>query len=197
MNFESATPLDAERRSVRVPRRGIFLDRDGTIIRDTHYLKDPNDVVLLPEAAGALRRFNYVFIPVIVVTNQSGIARGMLTEADYEAVKGRMEDLLSERGAFVDATYHCPHHPDITGPCDCRKPGLALYERARAERSVDPASSVFIGDRWRDIAAALHYGGRGILIPSPDTPAEEIARAEAEAEVAPDLKEASRRILDL
>src|ERR1043165_2101603 len=118
-----------------MPRRAAFLDRDGTIIRDTEYLRDPEQVELLPGAAQAIRRLNDAGWPVIVVTNQSGIARGLLTEQDYERVRMRLDKLLAGEGAKVNATYHCPHHPDMTGPCDCRKPGVKLY--ADAARTLD------------------------------------------------------------
>jgi histidinol-phosphate phosphatase family protein len=127
---------------------------------------------------------NYALRPVIVITNQSGIARGMLTEVDYERVRARVDDLLAERGAYIDAHYHCPHHPDFTGPCDCRKPKLGLFERAAHEHAIHAASSLFVGNRWSDVEPALHYGARGVLVPSPETPPEEIERARREAEVA-------------
>jgi histidinol-phosphate phosphatase family protein len=168
-------------------RPGVFFDRDGTLIQDRHYLKDPAEVVLLPEAAQAVRRVNYALTPVIVVTNQSGIARGLLTEADYERVRARMDDLLLERNAIVDAHYHCPHHPEFTGACACRKPGTALFERAAAEFAIDLRRSVLFGDRWRDVAPALAFGARGILVPSTETPADEVDRARVELEVAETL----------
>ena len=168
-------------------RAAVFLDRDGTIVRDTHYLARPDDVELLPGAAAAIRRLNERAIPVVVVTNQSGIARGYLTAGDYELVRLRLDALLAAAGAHVDATYHCPHHPDVTGPCDCRKPGTLLYERAAAEHGLDLGRSLFVGDRWRDVAPALAFGARGVLVPSPDTPPAEVARAQREAAVAPSL----------
>lgn len=173
--------------ALRETRAAIFIDRDGTLIKDTGYVGRADDVELMPGAALALRIAHNRQMPVVVVTNQSGIARGKFTEADYLAVHERMNALLAEFGAFVDAEYHCPHHPDFTGPCDCRKPGVALFERASCEHGIDPSASVFIGDRWRDIAPALHYGGRGILVPSPSTPADETARARGEMNVIPSL----------
>jgi histidinol-phosphate phosphatase family protein len=185
--------MAADRRSGFVVRGAVFLDRDGTLIEDRHYLRSPDDVVLVPNAANAVRRVNHLHRPVVVVTNQSGIARGLLTEADYAAVRSRLDDLLSERGAFIDASYHCPHHPDFTGDCDCRKPDVGLFRRAINDLNLDASQSVYIGDRWRDIAAAQVLGGRGILVPSPDTPPADIARAIAEAEIAGSLTEAVER----
>ena len=173
--------------ALRETRPAIFIDRDGTIINDVGYIKNADDVSLMPGAAMALRVAHNVQRPVVVVTNQSGIARGLVTLPEYEAVKRRTTELLAEFGAFLDAEYMCPHHPDFTGPCDCRKPGIALYEQAILDHGIDPAASAFIGDRWRDVAPALHYGGTGILVPTRATPSDEIEKAQAEATVAATL----------
>ena len=187
--------MTAARQSGFVRRGGVFFDRDGTVIEDRHYLRVADEVRLVENAANAIRHVNHHHLPVVVITNQSGIARGLLTEAEYELVRARLDDLLSERGAFIDATYHCPHHPDFTGPCTCRKPDVGLYQLAMQELNLDASASTYIGDRWRDIAVAQVLGGRGILGPSPETPADEIARAHAEAEVAATLTEAVQRTL--
>jgi histidinol-phosphate phosphatase family protein len=162
-------------------RPAAFLDRDGTIMRDASYVRNPHDVELLPGAAAAIRRLNDRKIPIIVVTNQSGIARGWLTERDYEAVRDRLNALLGAENAYVDATYMCPHHPDITGPCDCRKPGTALYRQAIADHDLDPIRSLFTGDRWRDVKPASVLGGLGILLDVESTPPADIERAKAES----------------
>lgn len=147
-----------------------FLDRDGTIIRDTEYLRDPEQVELLPGAARAIRRLNDAGIPVIVVTNQSGIARGLLTEQDYERVRMRVDKLIAAEGARIDASYHCPHHPDFSGPCECRKPGIKLYSDAARDHALDPAASWFVGDRIRDVSPGDHFGGRTVLLLVESTP---------------------------
>ena len=157
-----------------------FLDRDGTIIHDANYIRDPADVVLLPGAAAAIARLNGAGVKVIVVTNQSGIARGWLTTDDYEAVRKRIDSLLAREGARIDATYVCPHFPDISGPCDCRKPGVKLFRDAIADFGIDPTRSAFIGDRWRDVAPAATLGGRAILLDVSSTPAEDRERARTE-----------------
>lgn len=185
------------RMSLKEVRPALFLDRDGTLIRDVGYIRDPEDVALIPETANAIRRMNYALWPVIVVTNQSGIARGKLTVADYEAVRARLDDKLAERGAYVNAHYYCPHHPDFGGACACRKPGTLLFDQAITDHAINPALSVFIGDRWRDIAPAVHYAARGILVPSPATPPEELAMAREQAEVAATLAEAVHQILQV
>jgi histidinol-phosphate phosphatase family protein len=157
-------------------RPAAFFDRDGTIIDDRGYVSDPSHVSLVPGVASAIRRLNRAGIRVIVVTNQSGIARGMFTRAAYDNVRARVDELLAAKSARVDASYMCPHHPDFTGPCDCRKPGESLFRQAAAEHGLDLTRSLFLGDRWRDVAPAVKLGGMGILVPSPATPPEEIER---------------------
>lgn len=193
--FETPAQLRASR---ALRRRAAFLDRDGTLIVDKHYLKDPAQVTLVPHAANAVRAFNYALVPVIIISNQSGIARGLLTEQDYRAQRDRIDDLLEERGAFVDDHYHCPHHPDITGPCDCRKPEIGLFEQAILEHQLDAASSFFIGDKLRDLLPAKVYGGRGILVPSPETGPEDVQVALSQGfELASSLSDAAARALGL
>ena len=145
-------------------RPAVFLDRDGTVIHDAHYLSDPEGVRLLPGAAESIARLNRAGIPVILVTNQSGIGRGYFTEADFRRVQGKLIRLLAARGARLDAVYHCPHAPGIGAPCGCRKPGVGLFERAAKEHGLDPARSWYVGDRVRDVAPAAKLGGHPILV---------------------------------
>ncbi len=145
-------------------RPAVFLDRDGTLVDDPGYLRDPLQVRVLPGAAGAVRRLRAAGYAAVVVTNQSGIARGLLTEADYAATARRLEALLAEEGAALDAQYHCPHLPEITGPCECRKPGTLLYRRAAVELGLDPGASWWVGDRERDVLPAAAFGGRSVLL---------------------------------
>lgn len=176
-------------------RAVVFLDRDGTIVRDVHYLARPADVELLAGAAEAIAELNAAGLLVVVVTNQSGIARGYFTEADYELVSARVLELLTRAGASVTATYHCPHHPDASATCECRKPGTLLFRRALGEYGGDARASFYVGDRWRDIAPALELGGTGILVPSTDTPPGELERATREALVVETLGDAVAQIL--
>ena len=161
-------------------RPAVFFDRDGTLIEDLHYLRDPAGVRLLPGTADAVRRLNAAGYAAVVVTNQSGIARGLLTESEYQATARRLDALLAAEGAMLDGHYHCPHHPSLSGPCDCRKPGVLLYRRAAADLHLDPAASWWVGDRLRDVAAASALGGRGILVRS-EAGAEESAGTEPAA----------------
>ena len=178
-------------------RIAAFLDRDGTIIHDANYLRDPRDVELLPGAAAAIGRLNAADVAVIVVTNQSGIARGLLTVADYEAVRTRLDALLALENARITATFMCPHHPEVTGECDCRKPGLGMYRAAIAAYSIDPTRSVFIGDRHRDVAPAATLGGRAFMLDVHSTTAEDRERARRETiPMAASLGDAVDRFLD-
>lgn len=145
-------------------RPAAFVDRDGTIIRETEYLSDPCGVELLPGAVEGLRALNGAGYAVVVVSNQSGIARGLYDEAAYHAVQRRLIGLLAAHAVPVAGSYHCPHHPDFSGACECRKPATGLFQRAVQEHALDPARSVFIGDRLRDIEAARELGGRAFLV---------------------------------
>jgi D-glycero-D-manno-heptose 1,7-bisphosphate phosphatase len=147
-----------------VPRPAVFLDRDGTIIEDVDYLGSPIGVRLLPGAGRAIARLTDADLPVVIVTNQSGIGRGYYTEAEFAAVQSRLEELIRDAGGQVLATYHCPHSPDQFPPCDCRKPAGGLFLKASREHDLDLARSAYIGDRMRDLEAGLARGGTGYLI---------------------------------
>ena len=151
-------------------RPALFVDRDGTIIADAHYPSHASQVRLLRGAAAAIARANAALVPVVVVTNQSGIGRGMISLTQYEDVRTRIDELLASAGARVDATYHCPHWPSLHGPCDCRKPGLGMYQRAAEDLDLALHASAYIGDRWRDVQPARDTGGIGILVPGAETP---------------------------
>ena len=176
-------------------RRAAFLDRDGTLIEDRNFLADPDGVRPMPNAVAAVRMLNSADILAIVVTNQSGIARGFLTEEQYVATAERLRDLFASGGAIIDAMYHCPHFPDISGPCECRKPGTLLHRRAAADHGIDLMRSTYIGDRLRDILPAQTLGGTGILVLSPSTPAEEHERATRDFTVVGSLNAAVELVL--
>lgn len=173
-------------------RPAVFLDRDGTLIEDRHFLADPAGVSLLPGAGEAIARLNQSGIPVVLVTNQSGIGRGLFTEADFEAVQQQMLRLLAEAGARLDGVYHCPHAPDAEPPCACRKPGLELFRRAAHEHRLDLARSFYIGDRLRDVAPAAQLGGTAILVGDGHPADGEVPASVARAR---DLAEAAERVL--
>lgn len=153
------------------PRRAVFLDRDGTLIIDRHYLADPDGVELLPGAGEAVARLNEAGLVVVLATNQSGIGRGYFTEEAYAAVHARLVRELARHGARLDAAYHSPDVHDGGGDAE-RKPGAGMFLRASRELGVDLAHSWWIGDRPRDVAAAGRFGARGFLVCSPETEAQ-------------------------
>ena len=150
-------------------RPAVFLDRDGTLIVDRHYLADPAGVELLPLAAEAVRRLNDAGLFTALVTNQSGIGRGFFSEAEYRAVHARLRRELAARGARLDAEYHCPLGPDAPDPQECRKPRAGMYRRAAREHGLDLARSHYVGDRLRDVVMAQPLGGTAILVRSPES----------------------------
>ncbi|HKT08595.1 MAG TPA: HAD family hydrolase [Gemmatimonadaceae bacterium] len=176
-------------------RPAVFLDRDGTVNVDTGYVRRAADVALIPGAARAIARLNAAHVPVVVVTNQSGLGRGIMSSAEYVGVRDRVAELLREQArAHVDATYECPHDPRL-GECACRKPGTALFARAAHDLDLALDRSWYVGDRWRDIAPALELGGEGILVPSASTPDDDLDTAHARARVADTLGEVVDAVL--
>ena len=181
----------------RLRRRAALLDRDGTIIVDAHYLADPDHVALLPGAAEAIRLLSNAGIPSVVCSNQSGIARGLVSLAQYRAVRLRVAELLRSEGAELLDTFICPHHPDYDGPCPCRKPSILLFEQAAAMHGLDLHRSLFVGDKYRDVEPAAHYHASGFLIRGPETPEEDVTRATtASAPVVTSLLDAAKQFLD-
>jgi D-glycero-D-manno-heptose 1,7-bisphosphate phosphatase len=182
-------------RSAPGRRRAVFLDRDGTIIEDVAYLRDPDQAHLLPGAAEAIRRLNERGFLAIVVTNQSGIARGLLSRNDYQITERRVDELLGSAGARLDAHYFCPHLPELTGPCDCRKPGALLYRQAAEQFDIDLHQSWWVGDRLRDVLPAETFGAHGILVMSGEGKAEAQGEKASRFAKAADLAEAVEVIL--
>ena len=175
-------------------RPAAFLDRDGTIIEDPGYLDHPEQVQLIPDSASAIRRLNEAGWVVVVITNQSGIARGYYTEADYEAVRAHVDELLSRQGARVDAHYHCPHHPSVSA-CDCRKPGLKHFLHAIGRLGIDPAKSWCVGDKVGDVTPAIRLGAHGLLVRTGEGVANRVEAELAGFGSVPDLAAAVSRML--
>ena len=181
-------------RSPDAVRTAVFLDRDGTLVRDPGYLHDPAQVELLPGVAAGLATLAAARWPLVVVSNQSGMARGLYGPDDFFAVQARIGELLAPRGVRFAGAYFCPHHPDVTGPCACRKPGVELFERAARDLGLSLRGSWMVGDRVSDAQPAAALGGHGLVIAGADA-AEEAARARALGlAVAPDFAAAAELI---
>lgn len=168
-------------------RPAVFLDRDGTINVERDYLADPDQLELIPGAAQAIRDLAAAGFAVVVVTNQSGIARGKLTEDRLAEITARLAELLAEHDAHLTASYYCPHHPDYGDEryrreCACRKPGSGMLERAARELGLDLASSWIVGDSLRDLRAGAAVGSRGILVATGKGNAQHAAARERGAE---------------
>jgi heptosyltransferase-2 len=142
----------------------VFLDRDGTLNYDSGYLKSASELKLLPGVGPALARLKAAGARLVVVTNQSGVGRGILTLKDLEAIHARLEGLLEQDDAALDAIYFCPHHPD--DGCRCRKPARGMVDRAVSELQVDLRRSYLIGDHARDVQLAKAVGAKAILVTS-------------------------------
>jgi HAD superfamily hydrolase (TIGR01662 family) len=172
----------------RLARRpaAVLLDRDDTLIRDVPYNGDPSKVEPLPGARTALQRLRAAGIPTAVVSNQSGIGRGLLSEDQVHAVNARVDELLGPVGPWLC----CPHAPDAG--CDCRKPAPGLIRQAAERLGVTPQRCVVIGDIGADVEAARAAGARAVLVPTRHTRPEEVAAAPL---VARDLESAVRMVL--
>ncbi len=147
----------------------VFLDRDGTIIREVNYLSRLEDVELLPQAGEAIARLNQLQIPVILVSNQSGVARGKFSENFVAETHHYLQEMLARKGAHLNDFFFCPHHPEAgMAPykkvCDCRKPAPGLLHEAAARYHLDLTKSYVIGDKLIDVELALRVGGKGILV---------------------------------
>ncbi|MGD8688034.1 MAG: HAD family hydrolase [Syntrophobacterales bacterium] len=145
----------------------VFLDRDGTINEEMGYLNHIDRFVLIPGAAAAIRAINESDLKVVVVTNQSGVARGYFSKELVDQVHQKMNDLLKEEGAFLDGIYTCTHAPPSkgeSGSCGCRKPKIGLMKQASQELNLDLEKSYVVGDRFKDIEMARNAGANGILV---------------------------------
>jgi len=147
----------------------IFLDRDGTINEDVNFLSSPEQLVLIDGSAEAIRLANEIGLKVIVFTNQSGIARGYFTEEDLKKIHKRLDEMLAEKGARIDAYYYCPHHPtegngNYKVECECRKPKDGMLKKASREKNIDLKNSFVVGDRCIDIEAGKAAGATTILV---------------------------------
>ena len=152
-----------------VRRPAVFIDRDGTLIEEAGYLNHLDRLVFFPFSVDAVRQLNAGGYAVVVITNQAGIARGIVHESFVETAHRHITERLEAGGAHVDAYYHCPHHPSgivagLNVTCDCRKPAPGLLLRAADEMQLDLARSFVIGDRWHDLQAGRAAGTGAVLV---------------------------------
>lgn len=143
-----------------------LIDRDGTININTHHLNRVEDLQLISGAGEAIARLNNAGYPVIIITNQSAIARGLLTEEGLVEIHGKLKHQLSAHNASIDGIYHCPHHPDYgdCAICDCRKPAPGMLLQTANEHNIDLACSIMIGDSLTDVEAGWNAGCRAALV---------------------------------
>lgn len=186
--------------------RVVFLDRDGTLNKEVHYLHKKSDLLILPGVPEALKLLKDAGCKLVVVTNQAGVARGYYREEDVEMLHAYMNQILSPLGGGIDAFYYCPHHPEhgqgiYKKECHCRKPNTGMFEKAEERFAVDKEHSFMIGDKLLDVEAGKHYGVASILVGT-GYGNEIHQRDEAEGRVpvydyyAEDLLEAARWIID-
>jgi len=150
-------------------RPAVFLDRDGTMVQEVDYLREISQLRLLRGTAAAIRRLNEAGFAVVLATNQSGIARGLLTESELQTIHDELKRRLALQGARLDAIYHCPHHPEAAVAayrkrCRCRKPAPGLLLQAARDLDLDLRRSYAVGDSARDVEAGARAGCRTILV---------------------------------
>lgn len=163
----SSVPVVDE--EVSSDRRAVFLDRDGTVIEDAGFLRSPEGIHLIPGAGAAIRALNEQRIPVCIVSNQSGVARGLLTEDDLHRIHERLQSILQEEGAHIDRFEYCPHHPtEGIAPyrieCDCRKPRPGMLERIAEQFQIALPHSFVVGDKLSDIELGKAVGATTMLV---------------------------------
>ena len=150
-------------------RRAVFLDRDGTLLEEANYVSTVERLVFFPFSVDAVRLLNRADFAVVVVTNQAGIARGIVEESFVAEAHAFITARLAEGGAHVDAYYYCPHHPkgiveEYRRACDCRKPQPGMLKKAAADLGIDLTRSFIVGDKVHDLEAGRAVGARGVLV---------------------------------
>lgn len=174
--------------------KAVFIDRDDTINRDVHYCSRPEDFELLATVGPGIRLLNQAGFKVVVITNQSGIARGYFTEEMLERIHQKMTDELAKYGAHIDAIYYCPHYPDEG--CECRKPKPKLVYQAIKQLHIHPQQSFTIGDRLMDVELAGAIGCKCVMVPS-EPGKEELKNSDVFPDyIASDFESAAKWILE-
>lgn len=149
---------------VQIPRVAVFLDRDGTLIDDADYLRRVEDIRWVPGVPRALKTLQDMGFALVVVSNQSGIARGYFGWPELRAVESAMRQELELAGVRVEGWYYCPHLPEVDGPCTCRKPGNGMIEQAIGDLGLERVGSYMVGDTLRDVEAGAKSGLQGVLV---------------------------------
>jgi histidinol-phosphate phosphatase family protein len=144
--------------------RALFLDRDGTLNVEKDFISSPDEVELIPGAATGLFLAATYGFKLFVISNQSGVARGRMTEADVGRVNQRLVELLGREGVHLDGIEYCPHYPSLSGPCDCRKPQRGMVDRVLQRCDIDLSRSFVIGDRALDAELAFNVGAKAIMV---------------------------------
>jgi D,D-heptose 1,7-bisphosphate phosphatase len=157
--------INSRRYDKKMKNKAIFLDRDGTINVDLHYLDDPGKFEMYPYVGEGIKRLKELGFRIIVITNQSGIARGFFTKEELSKIHDRMRVEFQKFDVEIDGIYYCPHHPDDM--CNCRKPKTELFKKAIRDHNIDVKLSYMIGDKILDIGAGTNIGVMNILIPEP------------------------------
>lgn len=178
------------------PTPAVFLDRDGTINVEKNYLHRYEDWEWIPGAPQAISRLNKAGYLVVVVSNQAGVARGLYTEHDVNALHDQVSAALDAFGAHIDAYFYCPHHPDFTGKCSCRKPSPSMLKAAAEELNIDLSRSWMIGDKVIDVEAGRLAGTKGILVRTGYGNDEDITCLE-NIQIAPALIDAVDKLLEV
>lgn len=150
-------------------RAGVFLDRDGTLIEDVGYLERLDQLALYPWTADAVRLLNRAGFAAVVITNQSGVGRGIYPESFVHEAHAELDARLAQGGARIERYYYCPHHPreargQYLQACNCRKPAPGMIQQACADLDLDPARSWMVGDKWLDVGCGRAAGARSLLV---------------------------------
>lgn len=176
-------------------KRAVFLDRDGVVIKQCHYLKEPALVELERSVAAGIKKLHDAGFAVIVITNQSGVARGMFTLGEVEAIHDRIQELLKAENTAIDAFYTCPHHPDFDLDCDCRKPKPGMILRAARDFDLDLARSYMCGDKAADVECGNNASCRKSFLVLTGYGQAELSKCPANTPVCRDFAELVEKIM--
>jgi len=180
--------------------KAVFLDRDGTIIEDVGYLNNPKEIKFIPGTIEAIKKLNQAGYKVVVITNQSGIARGLIREDMLQTIDKTMQKTILAGGAHLDGIYYCPHHPDhghypYKRKCNCRKPGPGMILKAQKDLNIDLKQSFMIGDKISDVEAGINAKVKPILVLTGQSAQFKEKAAEKGIKICQDLNQAVDQLL--